>query len=62
MLPAIGFIIATYTIFRYVETMGKPDTKGFITFLAVVAILVTLFLCSDLWRASSAMPSLPGYR
>lgn len=59
MLPAIGFIVATYTIFRYVETLGKPDTKGFVGLIAVIAILITLFLCSALYNSSASMPSSP---
>jgi hypothetical protein len=59
MLPAIGFIVATYTIFRFIEKMRSGS--GPLRFLGALAIVITLFLCYSLWQASSSMPSLPNY-
>lgn len=61
MLPAIGFIVATYTVFRFVEVLSKPDTKGFVAFLAIVAALITGLLCVGLWHLSSSVPAAPSY-
>lgn len=58
MLPAIGFIVAIYTMFRYIETLGKPETTVFGRVLSVLALLATLGLCSTLWGAGSTIPNL----
>jgi hypothetical protein len=58
MLPIIGFIVATYTGFRFIETLGRPgDTV--VKVIAFVALLFTAFLCYALWNSSASMPSYP---
>lgn len=56
MIPIIGLIVATYTIFRFIETAFDFDAPPGMRFLAVVAAGLTGFLSIALLLSSATAP------
>jgi len=48
MIQEIGLIVASYTIWRFVDALTRPDRNGVSKFFAVLALFFTLVLTAVL--------------
>lgn len=60
MIPAIGVIIAAYTITRMLDMLARESTKTLVKVIACVAIVITLIAVIGIMGAGSqASRALP---
>lgn len=53
MIPAIGTMIGFYIITRMIESFVKNSDTGFLRFMCIVTIFITIFSITDIVNAGS---------
>jgi multisubunit Na+/H+ antiporter MnhG subunit len=61
MIPAIGVMIAAYTITRMLDMLSREGTKTIVKVVGCLAILVTLVCIADVMNAGSRVSSALPY-
>lgn len=58
MIPAIGLMIAAYTLTRLLGMLFQKDVNVFVKIIAVIAMIVILIATMDLFSAASKTSGL----